>query len=193
MSPRHLLPTFVVFALCTLWFSQIAATQTLGRAERFSAAAIDVNTGRTGRVDISVDRWSTAAERTSLLNVLFKKEQKDVLEALRDMRPVGRISSPGSIGWDLRYAEQRPGPDGGRIVVLATDRPMSFWELVNQPRSADYPFTWIQLNLRPDGTGDGSLAVAAKITGEEADNLIEVENYTLQPVRLESVKSRVKD
>jgi hypothetical protein len=192
MAQRHPLRTFIVFALCTLLFSQIAATQTLGRAERFSAAAIDMNTGRTGRIDISVNRWSTPDERATLLNTLFKKEQDAVLDVLRHMRPVGRLTAPGSIGYDLRYAEQRRAPDGGRIVILATDRPMSFWEVVNQPRSADYPFTWIQLNMRADGGGEGSLAVAAKITGEEADSLIEVENYTLQPVRLQNVTSEVK-
>lgn len=192
MSRRHPLRTFVVFALLALGFSQIAATQTLGRAERFSASAIDINTGRTGRIDISVNRWSTAAERATLLNTLFKKEQDDVLDVLQHMKPVGRLTAPGSIGYDLRYAEQRPGPDGGRIVILATDRPMSFWEVVNRPRSADYPFTWIQLNMPADGKGEGSLAVAAKITGEEADSLIEVENYALQPVRLQNVTSEVK-
>ena len=66
---------------------------------------------------------------------------------------------------------------------------MSFWELVNQPRSADYPFTWVHLQVRRDGTGLGQLAVAARITGEEADQLIEVENFGLQPVRLENVRA----
>ena len=99
------------------------------------------------------------------------------------MRSVGRIYTPGSIGYDLRYAEERKLPDGGREIILATDRPMSFWEIVNRPRSAEYPFTWVQFTMRPDGTGEGKLAVAARIIGEEADDLIEVEDFAIYPVR----------
>ena len=100
------------------------------------------------------------------------------------MRSVGRIYTPGSIGYDLRYAEERKLPDGGREIILATDRPMSFWEIVNRPRSAEYPFTWVQFTMRPDGTGEGKLAVAARIIGEEADDLIEVEDFAI-PVAAE--------
>ena len=87
------------------------------------------------------------------------------------------IYTPGSIGYELRYAQQQKLPDGGREIILATDQPMSFWEIVNSPRSAQYPFTWVQFKMKPDGNGDGKLAVAARIDGEEADQLIEVEDF----------------
>jgi hypothetical protein len=187
---RPLVVFSLVLSSALLSFSPTVNTQTLGQAEDFTASAIDINTGRTGRVDISVTRWSTPAERDTLLNVLFNKDQDDLVRRLQDMRRVGRIYSPGSIGYDLRFSYQRPGPDGGRVLTLATDRPMSFRELFNQPRSVNYPFTWVQLQMRPDGTGEGTLAIAARITGDEADRLIEVEDYALQPVRLQNVRSR---
>ena len=163
--------------------------QTHGEPEHFTANAIDINTGQTGLVDIQVNRWSTEAERTAMTQTLFKKGSQALLEAVRDARSVGRIYTTGSIGYDLRYAFQRKLPDGGREIILATDRPMSHWELTNQPRSAEFPFTWVQLQVRPDGTGDGKLAVAARIIGEEADQLIEVEDYAVRPVRLANLKS----
>ena len=61
---------------------------------------------------------------------------------------------------------------------------------LNQPRSAQYPFTWAQFKIGKDGTGEGKLAVAARITGEEADDLIEVEDFAIQPVRLQSIRAR---
>lgn len=128
-------------------------TQTMGDAEHFTASVLDVNTGRTGQIDISVKRWSTAAERASLLQALHKDGSDALLEAVRETRAVGRIYTPGSIGYELRYAHERPLPDGGREIVFATDRPMSFRELTSQPRSFDYPFTWVQVQMRPDGTG----------------------------------------
>ena len=179
----------VFFTWVLLMSAGIARTQTLGEPEHFTASAVDINTGKIGRIEVQVNRWSTTAERTELTQTLFKKGPQALLEAVRDKRSVGRIYSTGSIGYDLRFAYQRKLPDGGREIVLATDRPMSVWELTNQPRSADYPFTWVQLQMRPDGTGDGKLAVAARIIGEEADRLIEVEDYALRPVRLNGVKS----
>jgi hypothetical protein len=182
---------FASFALIGLLacYSVQALAQTRGEPEQFTASYVDVNSGRTGPVQISVTRWSTPAERNTLQQALFKKGQDGLLETVRDMRPVGRIYTPGSIGYELRYAEERKLPDGGREINLATDRPMSFWEIVNQPRSALYPFTWVQFRMQPDGTGEGKLAVAARITGEEADDLIEVEDFAMQPVRLQNIRS----
>jgi hypothetical protein len=167
--------------------------QTRGEPEKFAASYVDINTGRTGPLEISITRWSTPGERTKLQQTLFKKGQDALLDALRDMRSVGRIYTPGSIGYDLRFAEQRSLPDGGRELIFATDRPMSFWELTNRPRSSQYPFTWVQFRLGPDGRGEGKIAVAARITGEEADDLIEVEDFAIQPVRLENIRSRKGD
>lgn len=181
----------LVWAFC--WYSGPGIAQTRGEKEQFSASYVDLNTGRTGPVQISVTRWSTAAERTTLTQTLFKKGQDALLDTLRDMRAVGRIYTPGSIGYELRYSEERKLPDGGREIILATDRPMSFREIVNRPRSADYPFTWVQFTMGPDGTGEGKLAVAARIVGEEADNLIEVEDFAISPVRLQNIRSRKGD
>lgn len=175
------------------WYSAPGSAQTRGQPEHFTASYIDINTGRTGPVEMSINRWSTPAERTALHQTLFKKGQSALLEALRDMRPVGRIYTPGSIGYELRYAEQRTLPDGGREFIFATDRPMSFWELTNRPRSSQYPFTWVQFKVDRDGNGQGKIAVAARITGEEADDLIEVEDFAIQPVRLENIRARKGD
>jgi hypothetical protein len=181
----------LAWAFC--WYSAAGIAQTRGEPEHFSASYVDINTGRTGPVEIAITRWSTPTERTALQQTLFKKGQDALLGALRDMRSVGRIYTPGSIGYDLRFAEQRTLPEGGREFIFATDRPMSFWELTNQPRSSQYPFTWVQFRVGPDGKGEGKIAVAARITGEEADDLIEVEDFAIQPVRLQNIRSRKGD
>lgn len=168
------------------------AAQTMGVPEQFTASAVDMNTGRTGRIEISVTRWSTAAERETLLAALFKEGSNELLDKLRDMRPVGRIYSSNTIGYDLKFAEQQLLPDGGRKIVLATDRPMSFREIFNQTRSADYPFTWVQINMRADGTGQGELAVRARVFGDRPNRPIEVETFEIQPIKLQRVTSRRK-
>jgi hypothetical protein len=183
----------VLIGVVLFVFDAIPAAQTMGVPEQFSASAVDMNTGRTGRIEISVTRWSTPAERETLLAALFKEGSDELLEKLRDMRPVGRIYSSETIGYDLKFAEQQPLPDGGRKVVLATDRPMSFREIFNQTRSADYPFTWVQLNMRPDGTGQGELAVRARVFGDRPNRPIEVETFEIQPIKLQQVTSKKKN
>ncbi len=187
---NRLLLSGLALASVVSWHVAVGTAQTLGEPEHFVASYVDLNTGRTGPVELDVRRWSTEAERAALMETLFKQGSNRLLDKLRDMRSVGRIYTPGSIGYDLRYAQQQKLPDGGREIILATDRPMSFWEIVNSPRSSQYPFTWVQFKVKPDGTGEGKLAVAARITGEEADQLIEVEDFAIYPVRLQNIRSR---
>ena len=102
---------------------------------------------------------------------------------------MGYIRTPNSIGYDLHFAQDMPGDDGWRRIVLVMDRPISFWEAANQPRSIDYPFALIELRLNRDGEGEGKMSIATKITGNRTFNLIELENYATQPVQLMEVRT----
>jgi len=163
--------------------------QTIGEKERFTAIAMVNNTRASGAgiVQIDVSRWSTAGEREKLLTVLKKQGADKLLDALQDTRPVGTIKTPDSLGYDLHYASQTPLPDGGRRIVIATDRPIGFWEAANRPRTIDYPFTVIQMEIGKDGKGKGTLSYATKII--PAGDTIVLENFGTQPVMLTEVKS----
>jgi hypothetical protein len=176
--------------ICVFGWNTAGIAQTRGEPEHFTANFVDLNTGRAGPVQMSVTRWTTESERAAFQQALFKKGQNEALDVFRDTRSVGRIYTPGNIGYDLRYAESKTLPDGGREIILATDRPMSFREITNRPLSSEYPFTWVQFKIRPDGTGEGKLFVAARIIGEEADDLIEVQDFAITPVRLQNITSR---
>jgi hypothetical protein len=132
--------------------AMLVTAQTNEQPERFTANAVSLSpqygTGQQA-VEITVDRWSPNAERERLVNALTTKGPDELLKQLQKLRPVGRIRTPDSLGYDLRYAQQRPLPAGGRSIVIATDRPIGFWEATNRPRSFDYPFTVIQMNLVP--------------------------------------------
>lgn len=171
--------------------STLTLAQTKGTPERFTALAVNMsNVGRSGAntIEIAVDRWSTDAERDRLLTTLMERGADKLLDVLREMRRVGYIRSPNSLGYDLHYARRTPLPDGGERVVLATDRPVGFWEAVNQPRSLDYPFTIIELHLNADGEGEGKLSIATKIVADKDSKTVVLEDYANQPVRLTSVK-----
>jgi hypothetical protein len=100
---------------------------------------------------------------------------------------VGYINTPGSLRYDLHFARQRPEPDGGRMIFLMTDRYIGAWEAVNRPRTIDYPFMLIQLQVDKDGTGVGKASIYTKIT-QTKDGTIELENFADQPVMLTQVR-----
>jgi hypothetical protein len=170
--------------------SGTGASQTIGQREEFNATAIVNNNlgAGAGRVIMRVTRWSTEAERGLLTRTLLKDGPRELLDVLQDQKSVGTIRTPDSLGYDLRYANQEPGEDGGRRIVLATDRPISFWEARNQPRTIDYPFTVIQMQIDKNGEGTGTLSFATKIIAR--GNTIELEDFASSPVMLTQIEAR---
>jgi len=162
--------------------------QTMGSPERFVAAAINMDRGAAGTVEIVVNRWSTDQARDRLMSVMLEQGPEKLLTALQKLPRAGYFRTPDRIGWDIHFARHMPLPDGGERVVLITDRRIGFWEAANQPRSIDYPFTVIELRLNAEGEGEGKMSVATKIIADKENNIVTLENYGLQPVLLTSVK-----
>jgi len=184
-----LLPALVVL-VCSL-----AVAQSNQQLERFTANAVSLSPEYgTGQqvVDIDVTRWSSNAERERLVAALREKGPNELLKQLQKVKPVGRIKTPDSLGYDLRYAYQQVDPDGGRTIVIATDRPIGFWEASNRPRSIDYPFTVIQMQLDREGTGKGTMSYATRIVAHK-NNVIELEDFATQPIMLNNIKSEPKN
>ena len=129
--------TMVLVGAAIILVTPRIGAQTSGSPERFTALAVNVNRGGTAPIEIAVNRWSTNNERTRLIKTLVDKGPDKLLDVLKDMPKVGFIRQTSSIGWDLRYSRHTPLPDGGETVVVATDRPISTWEAVNQPRTID--------------------------------------------------------
>jgi hypothetical protein len=174
---------------------------------RMTAWAINMSntaTGANGIVEIRVTKWSTPEERQGLIGIFLDKGQDGLLRSLEKVDAHGRIRLPGamgtgrassqaSLGNDLRYAWHTKLPDGGDRIVIGTDRYISFAEQTNQPRTIDYPFTFIQIHLpKGGGEGEGKLAYATKLTFDKKKNVVEMENYGTEPVRLNQIKI-VKD
>jgi len=158
--------------------------------ERLTAFAVDMSNlamrTRAGTIDIAITRWSTPEQRAALVSALREGGPDALLKALQKTKEVGYIRTPESIGYPLRFAQEIPTPDGGKRIIIATDRYVSFLEATNQPRSIDYPFMLVDIRLGPDGKGTGKLMPLAKVTMNE-DHVVEIENYASEPVRLTEV------
>src|SRR5215471_2808111 len=186
-------PMRIVFAaglVATLATALPAAQSNMAQPEKFTAFAVDMsNTAprrNTTPVDITITRWTTDTERDGLKEILAKG-QDALLSALQRLPVVGYINTPGSLRYDLHFARQRPSGDGGRTIILATDRYVTAWEAAERPRTIDYPFTIIQLQLDKNGRGQGKASVATRITQDD-DGTIELENFSSEPVMLNDVR-----
>jgi hypothetical protein len=196
--------------VCVLAPALIAAypltTATQTNQEKLDITAFAVNmsnigTGGTAVVEIRIDSWSTPEERAHLITTMIEKNANALLEELQKTPSRGRFSIPGlrgpdphqlRLGHNLHYTWQTPQPDGGRRIVIATDRYIGFAEARNQPRTIDYPFTLFEIRVDKNGEGQGKLAAATKISFDKKKNAIELENYSSEPVRLNNVKVKVR-
>ena len=183
-------------ALAGLLVSAILGTATAEAAERaplrLNAFAVNLSgIGRAGaqQLDVVIERWSTDAEHKRVFDMLAEESAEKVLDTIQALKPrAGYIRTTTSLGWGIQYAREYPLPDGGRRIVFATDRPMSFYERANKTRSSEYEFMWCEIRLGKDGIGEGKLSTLAKIAYDREKNQLEIENYGIEPVRLTQVK-----
>lgn len=166
-----------------------AEEEAILRLRAFAVNITGAGRERAGMLEIAIERWSTDEERDRLCAILMESGADALLSALQKAKPrAGYIRTSSSLGWDIHYAREEPVGDGGRRVIIATDRPMRLWELWNQPRSVDYDFMLAEIRLNKDGRGEGKLATAAKISWDAGTNTIEIENYGIEPVWLTEVQ-----
>ena len=167
----------------------------------FAVNMSNIATGANAVVDITINSWSTPEERERLITTMLEKGPDALLRELQKAPVKGRFRIPSAkppdphhlgLGLDLRYAWQTALPDGGRRIVLATDRYIGFQEARNQPRTMDYPFTLMEIRVDKDGRGEGKMAVATKIDFDKKNKQIELENYGTEPVRLNNLQVKVK-
>jgi hypothetical protein len=142
----------------------------------------------TGTVDITIDRWSTPEEVKAFRDTLIESGSDALLDWLQDVEPMGHIQVDQSLGWDIHFASRDERASGGLRIIFVTDRPMSYWELTRGGRSTRYDFVFCEIRIDEDGEGQGKLSGATQISYDRQHDRIEMENYTIEPVRLQAVR-----
>ncbi len=160
----------------------------------FDAIAVNMsNVGPRGqvRLQIRVDRWSTDEERAKLMEALVAQARggRDLANTLFSKESVGTIRESTSLAYDLRYARSVP-IEGGRQIILATDRRIAFAEAWGASRTMDYNVSLIVLNVDDEGRGDGQIMLGAEFSWNADKNLVEIEHLASQPIRLNNVRLR---
>ncbi|MGD8327806.1 MAG: hypothetical protein PVJ49_00135 [Acidobacteriota bacterium] len=163
----------------------------------FNMTAQHIGTGPSGQTPlfISVDKINTADERDALEEVFRDKGMQALASALADAPDVGFVRAPsvGTTGWRLHYARVFSDGKGGLIFRLATNRPISFGEAVNQPRRTwDYNVTLIELSIDSEGRGEGTLVAGAEFSYDETNDTFGLKSISSQPVRLVNVRAEIE-
>jgi hypothetical protein len=180
-------PVAIAVALLTLGPATAAAQSPL--PIKYSAVAVSLGAppGQvTLPIDVTVTRWSSPAERDMVVTTLAEQPGA-LLDVLKRMPPVGRLTTTGIVGHELRYAVLSSSGGTDRILLL-TDRPIGMGEAMSGNRTLAYPFTVIELRVGPSGRGDGRIVVAAKLGLDPPTRSFVVEDYSISSVQLHNVR-----
>src|SRR4051812_27421422 len=203
MTARTLRALTILTASAAFTYAAPAAQTNQDKLEitAFAVSMSNMATGANQVVQITINSWSSVEERKNLIDTMVEKGPDQLLRALQKTPSHGRFSIPGlrgadphnlRLGYDLHYTWETDIPEGGKRIVIATDRYIGFAEARNQPRTVDYPFTLFEIRVDKNGEGQGKMAVATKISFDKKKNQIELENYSSEPVRLNNVKVKTK-
>lgn len=184
-----------IVAVVALVLSSAGAAQqspeSAASPEQYTAVASNISeVGGSGvtALDITIHRYTTAAEDERLMSILTEKGQDPLVDALRKLKALGNMRTPGNLAYDFHYARQTTEKDGRRRVMLVTDRPVGFAEMRNSSITLEYPFTLLDLRIDASGHGEGQLFLATKFI--RSGNLLVLENFATRPIVISSIRPR---
>ena len=163
--------------------------------EIFTASIVDAErrepseAERGDTIHVIIERWSTEEERQALVQAFEQKGSDGLLSALRKTETLGTLRKSIARSWDIHYAVQVPTADGGRRIIVGTDRWVDYWE-AGREEKASYPFTLVELRLDKEDKGEGRVAPATKISRSQDGKHFELEHYSAEPLLLRDVRKQ---
>jgi len=152
--------------------------------------------GRTTMIEIRIREWTTEEERQQVLSEIReasagnqRSRNRAVARALRGASTVGSMNLRAQTSWPIRYSRMTKLAEGGMRILLATDRPVSFAEALNQAALVgDFDVTVLELTFDAEGNGDGVLSVGTEVRWNSETEKLEITNFSSQPVKLGNVR-----
>ena len=178
-------------AACLVGLALTPAQPEAIQGVRFTATASGPS-GELGPVEIVINRFSTTVEKNRFMDTFAERGPAGLQEALQQAPSIGRLAAPGDQGFELRYAAELRGDNGDRHVIVASDQGMAFFEAADRPRTVDYPFTVLQLQIDRNGQGRGLASAYSPITLDKVQGSIVLENLGDQPVMLTNLQLQRK-
>ncbi|HWZ85433.1 MAG TPA: hypothetical protein VN032_04480 [Thermoanaerobaculia bacterium] len=155
----------------------------------YTAWALNMLGGGGGtNVTIGIYRWSSDAERIALTDVLKTEGNAQMVADLSQLPQVGYIYTQGTLAYALYYAYQTPLPDGGKRIVMATNRPLTFGGAIAPGTRQKYDLGILEMHFSKDGKAEGKIIVQGMASIDKKTGKVEINNYDGQPTRLLQIK-----
>ena len=116
-------------------------------------------------VRLIVYEYSAPEDRKILIESFQKGQNDGLANALEKMKVVGRITMPGTLGFDVSYIHQFKTPTG-RSIRFVTNRKIAFGESYWSTQSKSFNLTAgeIRINDQDKNKSDGVLYPATQLT-----------------------------
>ncbi len=125
-----------------------AFAQDKDKCETIDASARGTSTqmGKLVPVKVRICSFSTPEDRQLLINAFLQGQSQGLAKALEKMKPAGRISLPGTTGYDIAFARVIPTPTG-RKIRFVTNRKIAFGEAYRNTQSQAFSLTAGEFDL----------------------------------------------
>jgi hypothetical protein len=145
---------FVAVAAAVPW---VQAEAPVLRVGGYALNLTGVGSGRSGTLEVTIDRWSTPDDVERLRGAMAEGGVPGLTRALPTLSAVGQVTTERGGKLALRLARELPAASGRRIV-LATDRVAAPAD-GSRPSADTYDFLVVEILL--DANGKGQLRTAA--------------------------------
>ena len=137
-----------------------------GSTETIDATAFGTSTqlGRNFGVKIIIYEFSSPEDREILVQAFQQGQNEGLVNALEKMKSVGRITIPGTLGYDLSFIREILTPTG-RTIRFVTNRKIAFGESYWNTQSKSFNLTAGEINLndKDKSKSEGVLFPAAQL------------------------------
>ena len=137
-----------------------------GSTETIDATAFGTSTqmGRNFGVKLIIYEFSAPEDRDVLVQAFAKGQNEGLVNALEKMKAVGRITIPGTLGYDVSFIREIITPTG-RTIRFVTNRKIAFGEAYwnTQTKSFNLTAGEIILNDTDKSKSSGVLFPAAQL------------------------------
>jgi|SRR5580698_4068129 hypothetical protein len=150
----------LVMIACIPSFGQRGSTETIDA----TAFGTSTQLGRNFGVKIVIYEFSSPDDRDILVQAFQQGQNDGLVNALEKMKSVGRISIPGTLGFDLSYIREILTPTG-RTIRFVTNRKIAFGESYWSTNSKSFNLTAGEINLNDQdkSKSEGVLFPAAQL------------------------------
>jgi hypothetical protein len=133
---------------CLLMVASVHGFAQRGSTETIDATAFGTSTqlGRNFGVKIIIYEFSGPEDRDILIQAFQQGQNDGLVNALEKMRSVGRITIPGTVGFDLSFIREILTPNG-RTIRFVTNRKIAFGESYWDTLSKSFNLTAGEINL----------------------------------------------